>query len=203
MKRLTIVVVALFVVSLVAASAVWAQDAAPAKGRGRGYGQGRGFAGQKDGAPGAEGQGQKRPGSIHRAVQRMVMIAVTAPWAKEDAELQRLVDKTIRDRKALYRAEGEVIRAFEAFVAAAREAENKEDLKDEHEALKAAHQAQREAAKVLGEDLKAIHEKLQELCPDRDGDGPVADRPSRDEMRERMRERRKNRGGDDLPPVID
>ena len=206
MKRLTIAVTALFVVSVLVGAVAQAQGFDLGEGQGRGRPRrAQGVLGPRDGQPAPDGQGDRAGRNLQRAIERMVMLAVTAPWAKDDAKLQHIVNKTIRDRKALHVAEGKAIKAFVAFVDAVREGQSREELEDEIAALREAREARREAVKTLAKDLRAMHERLQELRPQRNADAAGPAGLGREEMRERFQERRKNAKSkiEDLPPVIE
>jgi len=197
MKRLIGVMAALFVVSVVAAPFVQAADDYEGWGnrpeRARGAWSGERPRGRAPEA--AEEQGARRQPPGH-GIGRLLIVAVTAPWAKDDAELQALVDKTMSDRKDLYKAEGDQMKAFAAVLKGFRNGKTREELENEIEALKAAHEELREARQTLHEDIQAIHERMKELRPERPGNaGPegIGNPPRR---------ARGDRATDDLPPEI-
>jgi len=204
MKRLIGVVATLFVLSVVAAPFVQAAD------------------GEKGGEWGARNERPRKVGEGDRprdrgldigedaramhppaplAIARLLIRAVTAPWAKDDAELQALVDKAVRDRKDLYKAEGDQMKAFEAVLRGFRNGKTREELEAEIEALKTAHEQLREAAQALHADIRAIHERMKELRPERPhGDGAADVRP--EALRDRERRGPAKRPTEDTPPDI-
>jgi len=199
MRRLIMVVTALVVGSflaapVVAAAALPGASLAPAYAavgprghRGEGRPEGRPDKGRRGG-----------PGAF---IERMLMMAVLAPWAKEDAQVQRLVDKTVVDRKAMIRAEGASTQAFETFLAGVRAGKTKEELQPELDAMKAAQEALKEKGKTLHEDLKAIRERMKELRPER-AQGDRRGKGGEGAGKWRDRRNRKSTGGD-FPPKID
>ena len=204
MKRLIGVMATLFVVSVVAAPFVQAADDYEG-GRGNRAERARGaWPGHRphDGGPeGGEADGAKHHPRPAKLAAHLLIVAVSAPWAKDDAELQELVDKAMSDRRIAYKAQGDRMKAFDVVLKGFRNGKTREELEDEIAALKAADEALREAAKTLREDLRAIHERMKELRPDRrDGDGPAG--VGYDGDRNRPRRGRGDRATDDLPPEI-
>lgn len=222
MKRLTTVVTALVVVSLLACPFAQAQNF--------------GWRGGRDAAAGVVGpQGPRgnpdrgddfgrrpMPGKrIAHLIGRVIMMAVAAPWAKDDAEMQRLVDQAIADRKTMIGSESARVGAFENLVRGIRAGKTKEELKPEADALEAATKKLRQDARKLHEHLRAIGKRLRELRPERpEGDegqegawrGRRGNRQGGEGQEGAWRGRRGNRnrpnrrGGDrddDFPPVID
>ena len=203
MKRLIGVLAALFVVSVVAAPFVQAAD--DYEGRGNGPERARrAWAGRRphDGGPeGAEADGAKHHPRPAKLAAHLLIAAVSAPWAKDDAELQELVDKAMSDRKIAYKAQGDRMKAFDVVLKGFRNGKTREELEDEIEALKAADEALREAAKTLREDLRAIHERMKELRPERPGNAG-ADGMRPEGRGNRPRRARGDEATDDLPPEI-
>jgi len=116
-----------------------------------------------------EGQlGPGRPGLEGRPmadIHRLLMIAVTAPWAKDNADVQKLVDAILADRKTMLTDEGTRVAAVEQLVQAAR-AGDAAAVKAAREALKAANEKCAADARQLRDDLRALHEKIRALRPE-------------------------------------
>jgi len=204
MKRLMIVVTALVVVSFLACPFVQArgvvQDghlfvAAAAVGP----------QGPRGGATreGVEGRRPGRPGHVGRLIERLIMTAVAAPWAKDDAELQGLVDQGIADRRTMINSESACLTAFENLVKGIRAGKSKEELKPEIDALKAAREKLREDTKKLRDDLKAIRDRLKELRPERTEGAEGAQAWGEGRARGERRARGRKPNADDFPPVIE
>jgi len=140
-----------------------------------------------------ENRGKKKG---HPGLNALIRVAVTAPWAREDAEVQRLVDQGIADRKTMIRAESNRLAAFEDLVAGLRSGKTKDELEAEVAALKAAGEAIKEAHEKIRDDVKALAERLKEIRPEREGAGEGGWGGG---------ERKKNRrnGNDDWAPMLD
>ena len=98
-------------------------------------------------------------------IRRLFRLALLAARAREDAELQGLVDKAITDRKVMINAESARLDAFENLVKAIR-AEDKEQIKTKKAALQEATQALRATVEQLAKDIAAIRKRLHELHPE-------------------------------------
>ena len=158
MKRLTTVVAVLVIVALVSSSFVRAQDegvsvTGPEQKRPRiAAGKNR-----PDGPAGA----RPRMGGI----QHLFRVALLAARAREDAELQAMVDKAIQDRKHLLKLEGKHLGLFEEVVAAIR-AEDKELAKTKSDEMKAVRETINAKTRQLVEDIRAIAQRLHEIMPE-------------------------------------
>ena len=98
-------------------------------------------------------------------------------------------------------AEGDQMKAFEAVLRGFRNGKTREELEAEIAALKAAHEELREAGRTLHEDIRAIHERMQELRPERPvGDAAAGVRP--EALRDRERRGPANRPTEDMPPDL-
>ena len=162
MKRLTLVVSVVVVLALVMCSVVQAQDrgAEPRAKAPRGL-VGPAGPGPQGGPEGMQRRMQHRPAGI----QHLFRVALLAAWAKDDAELQRLVDKALADRAKMIKSEKKHLDAFEDLVKAIR-SEDKEEIQAAHEVFKAAREELKAAAEVLRNDIKAMVERLREIRPE-------------------------------------
>lgn len=135
--------------------------------------------GPKDGnAGGGMGGGQGgRPeagrGGGHDEL-RMIGQATRAPWAKDNADVQKLVDKIIADRKSMLQSETVRLGAFEKFVQANR-AGDETAIKSAHEALKTANEKAMADMRQMREDFDALKTKMDELRPAGDRGGQDGD----------------------------
>lgn len=213
MKRMMMAVAVLAALALVAAPMVQAAEHGdrPAKGhrfegakgdRAEGWQRGEG-AGK---GPMPEG---RRPGP---AMFMVLAHAVTAPWAKDNADVQALVDKVVAGAKALPPLEQTAIAAAEKVLAGARAGKTREELQADIEALKTADQALGQVRETLMTDMRSLGEKMRELAPERP-QGEGAGRPEgqggpRPEGGKRPEGGRRPEGGKrpqggDFPPVIE
>ena len=151
------------------------------------------------GERGPEGKaGTHRPHPGLR-IHMLLMVALRAPEARDDAEAQRLVDKIIADRKEMIEAESNRLTAFESLVRAVRSGD-KEAVKSAREELKDATDKLRAEAKQLREDLKALKDRLDELGvkPRRRGENGPDDPTGKGRRRGRQ-----PRNDDDVPLNIE
>lgn len=133
-----------------------------------------------------------------RGIGRLYGLALIASKVTDDADLQRLVNKSITDRRAMIQSELAALDVFEDLVHAVRSGD-----REKIQAARARHKEAREKvradAKKVGEDVAAVAKRLKELRPD---------------FEERVRERRggERRGGRDdrqnpgrrnAPPELD
>ena len=96
-----------------------------------------------------------------------LMNALTAPWAKDNAEIQALVDKVLADQKAVQAAQAAQNEALAAFVAANRGT----DAAAAAAARKVLDDANRKLAednRALNDDMRALNGKMSELNPNRE-----------------------------------
>ena len=196
MKKLTLVVTVLFVLSFVVVSLAQASHVgqmagnasiaavAPYRDRGgeeetddRGRGGERGERGER---------GQKPGERMARHLGMMLVIAAQ----QDDDQIQGLIDKAFADRKKMIPLEEARVRTFESLIEGVRDGKTKDELEAEREAVKTASEKLRAAGEQLAKDLKAIKDRLDEL-------GVKAPRQG---------EGRGNRGGqgdNDFPEAID
>lgn len=116
----------------------------------------------------SKGEGSKhaRQWKHRRAyVHQLFRVALLAARAREDAELQALVDKAIADRKAMINAESARLDAFEDLVKAVRSGD-KEQIVAKREALRQATVKLRDATEKVIKDVIAIRDRLHELYPE-------------------------------------
>ena len=110
---------------------------------------------------GEEGRRRPAPGQI----EQFFRIVLLAAHATEDEVLNGLIDQAIADRKTMVHLEGRQLHAFEELVEAIR-GDDKELIKQKHEALQAAKEALRKATVKVHQDLRKIVERLRELRPE-------------------------------------
>ena len=163
MKRLTLAVSVVVVLALVTCSVVQAQGR---RGVGAPTTAPRGFVGPAGPGPQGGPRGMQ-PGMRRRpaGIQHLFRVALLAAWAKDDAELQELVDKAIADRAKMIKSEEKHLDAFEDLVKAIR-SEDEEEIAAKKEAFKTAREELKAAAEVLRNDIKAIVERLREIRPE-------------------------------------
>ena len=160
MKRLTTIVALSVIVALVSPSFVLAQGGGGVDAPTPEHRRARGRAGQRGpgGRPVVE-----RPRMD--GMRHLFRVALLAARAREDAELQTMVDKAIQDRKHLLRLEAQHIGLFEELVAAIR-AEDKELARTKSEELKAVRENISTKTRKLGQDIRAIAKRLREIMPE-------------------------------------
>jgi len=157
MKRLTMAVAMFVIVALVSPSFVLARD----------EGAGTPTPEQKRARMGAAQNRQNRPVAGHPrlgGVQQLFRVALLAARAREDAELQTMVDKAIQDRKHLLKLETKHMGIFEELVAAIR-VEDKELAKAKSDELKAVRETIKTRTRQLVEDIRAIAQRLHAIMP--------------------------------------
>ena len=123
--------------------------------------EGRGGRPGADNRPGPGGPGgADNPEMLHR----LVTVAATAPWALADADAQKALDKVLADRKTVLKDETDRIAAYEKLMTAAR-AKDEAGVKAAEEALKATTEKIRQNARSMGEDGRALVERLNTIKP--------------------------------------
>ena len=112
--------------------------------------------------PAAQEQAKRRKMA---GVHRLFRLALVSARAREDTQLQALVDKAIADRKAMITAESARITAVENLIAAVR-SQDQEQIQAKRDALKVASDALRAATELVVDDIMAIRDRLHELHPE-------------------------------------
>jgi len=119
--------------------------------------------GAPGGPPGRRGrQGFQR---FEQAIGRLYGLALKAAHETGDAELQRLVDQSLADRRAMIQEELNRLAAFEALVQAVRSGD-KEAIQEAKEQLNQATAKLHAAGKKVADDIRAVVERLRELRPE-------------------------------------
>ena len=96
----------------------------------------------------------------------MLMMAATAPWAKDNPEVQSLVDKAIADMTVMQQDEQARLAAFQALVQAERGADPKA-IQAARDGLKAAAEKLHvDAQQLFKDDLEPLDKKLREIAPE-------------------------------------
>lgn len=135
-------------------------------------------AGAKDG-PGPRGEFKggpdARPGGP--APLHALIMATREPWARDNADVQKLVDKVIADRRAVLASENARLDSLEKAVLANRGGDQAA-IKAAMEAFRTANEKVMADEKQMRDDLRALEEKIRELnpnpqiAPGRGGDRP-------------------------------
>jgi len=108
---------------------------------------------------------EQRLAALEQAVARLYALALRAAQETKDAELQRLVDQSLTDRRAMIQEELNRLTAFEAVVQAVRSGD-KNAVETAREQLKAATEKLHAAGKKVAEDVRAVAQRLRELRPE-------------------------------------
>jgi hypothetical protein len=116
---------------------------------------------------------------------KVLTVAVTAPWATNDAQAQDLVDKALVSQKALLNAEAEQAELLAKLVKAAR-ARDMEAVKAVTEQIKSSARTIEQNERALAEDMRVLNSRLGELNPNRERppEKRVEGRPVREGARE-------------------
>jgi hypothetical protein len=118
----------------------------------------------------APGTGPKRPGPADgprpdmQELPRILMNAALNPRAKNDPEVQALLDKAIADMQIVQQDQVARLAAFQQLVQVARGG-NVDDTKKAMEDLNAATQQLRTDAKQVRQDLEPLEKKVRALLP--------------------------------------
>ena len=140
-------------VALMAVAALaFAQGGAAPGGRQAGKLVGKGLAG--DAARPGQGGG----------IQKLLAIALTAPWAKADTQTQSLVDKILADRKTVLGDDSARLAAINNLVAALRGGDENA-IKTAKDAVKAASQTVKTAHEQTVTDVEALAARIKEIRP--------------------------------------
>lgn len=107
-----------------------------------------------------------------RELPAMLMMGATAPWAKNNPEVQALVDKAIADMTVMQQDEQARLAAFQAVVQAERAADPKA-IQAARDGLKAAAaKLHADAQQLYKDDLEPLDKKIREIAPDGAIKGP-------------------------------
>jgi hypothetical protein len=109
-----------------------------------------------------------------RELPRILMIAAINPQAKNDPEVQTLLDKVIADMQAMQQDEAVRLAAFQQLVQVERNGDA-DGTKKALEDLNAATQKVKADAKLMNQDVQPLERKLHELRP---GEGGAAHTPA-------------------------